>query len=139
MTDLYLLFQIVVIVHSVPLHKRPLYQGMMGAVFGISSIIGPLLGGVFTSKLTWRWCFYINLPFGGLAILIILFFLKIPDQDTTKTPTKVKLAQLDIYGTALIVPGIVCLILALQWGGSTYPVSLNLNNENKNKNIELFL
>ncbi|KAI0121109.1 major facilitator superfamily domain-containing protein [Xylariales sp. AK1849] len=109
-----------ILVHAVPLHKRPLYQGMIGAVFGLASVIGPLVGGAFTSKVTWRWCFYINLPFGGAAILIILFLLNIKDQDTTKEPIKARLSQLDFPGTALIVPGCVCLLLALQWGGSTY-------------------
>lgn len=113
----------VVIVYAVPLHKRPLYQGMFGAVFGIASVIGPLLGGALTSKVTWRWCFYINLPLGAVAMLVVLFLLKIPDRDTTKLPNKSKLAQLDFYGTALIVPGCICLILALQWGGLTYSVS----------------
>lgn len=55
-------------------------------------------------------------------MVIILFLLKVPDRETTKLPARAKLAQLDFYGTALIVPGSVCLILALQWGGSTYPV-----------------
>ncbi|OTA52369.1 MFS general substrate transporter [Hypoxylon sp. EC38] len=111
---------IAIIVHAVPLHKRPLSQGMIGAVFGIASVVGPLLGGAFTSKVTWRWCFYINLPFGGVAMAVTLFLLKIPDQGTTKTTIKNRLAQLDIYGTALILPGCICLLLALQWGGSTY-------------------
>ncbi|KAI1139874.1 MFS general substrate transporter [Hypoxylon sp. FL0543] len=111
---------IAVIVHAVPLHKRPLTQGMIGAVFGLASVVGPLLGGAFTSKVTWRWCFYINLPFGGVAMAVILFLLKIPDQHTAKAPVKERLAQLDFYGTALILPGCVCLLLALQWGGSTY-------------------
>ncbi|KAI1372458.1 MFS general substrate transporter [Hypoxylon crocopeplum] len=111
---------IAVIVHAVPLRKRPITQGMIGAVFGVASVIGPLLGGAFTSKVTWRWCFYINLPFGGIAMVVILFLLKIPDRDTTNVPAKDKLAQLDFYGTALILPGTVCLLLVLQWGGSTY-------------------
>ncbi|KAF5006013.1 hypothetical protein FDECE_7587 [Fusarium decemcellulare] len=111
----------VVIVHSVPLHKRPVYQGMFGAVFGLASVTGPLLGGAFTSKVTWRWCFFINLPLGGIAMVVILFLLDIPDQDTKELSTKAKLAQLDFPGTALIIPGCVCLILALQWGGLSYP------------------
>ncbi|TPX12187.1 uncharacterized protein E0L32_007073 [Thyridium curvatum] len=108
------------IVYSVPLHKRPLYQGMMGGVFGIASVVGPLLGGVFTSKVTWRWCFYINLPLGGVAMVVIFFLLKIPERKETQIPLKAKLAQLDVYGTGLIVPGTICLLLALQWGGLTY-------------------
>jgi MFS family permease len=110
----------------VPLHKRPLYQGIISSVFGIASVVGPLLGGAFTSHVTWRWCFYINLPLGGLALVIISLLLKIPDRDTTKIPTKAKLAQLDFYGTALIIPGTVCLNLALQWGGLMYSVSQSL-------------
>ncbi|KAH7153625.1 major facilitator superfamily domain-containing protein [Dactylonectria macrodidyma] len=110
----------VVIVHCVPLHKRPLYQGMFGAVFGVSSILGPLLGGVFTTKLTWRWCFYINLPFGAVAMVVIFFLLSLPHPVTAKLSTMQRLAQLDMIGTALIVPGTICLLLALQWGGSTY-------------------
>ena len=55
-------------------------------------------------------------------MVVILLLLKIPDRDTTKLPIKEKLAQLDVYGTAMILPGCVCLILALQWGGLTYLV-----------------
>ncbi|KAK9797632.1 putative Major facilitator superfamily (MFS) profile domain-containing protein [Seiridium cardinale] len=111
---------VIIIVHAVPLQKRPIYQGMIGAVFGLASVAGPLLGGAFTSKVTWRWCFYINLPFGGVAMVLIWFLLNIPGQETSKLPVKSRLAQLDFYGTALIVPGSICLIFVLQWGGSTY-------------------
>ncbi|KAI3547053.1 hypothetical protein CSPX01_03885, partial [Colletotrichum filicis] len=111
---------VVIIVHAVPLRKRPTYQGFFGAIFGVSSVVGPLLGGVFTSKVTWRWCFYINLPLGGLAGIIIFLILAIPDRDTTKLDLKFKLAQLDFFGTALLIPGSVSLILAMEWGGSTY-------------------
>ncbi|OTA84961.1 hypothetical protein M434DRAFT_165979 [Hypoxylon sp. CO27-5] len=114
---------IISIVYSVPLHKRPLYMGFFGAVFGLASVIGPLVGGAFTSNVTWRWCFYINLPFGGIAMLVIAFLLHVPDRKTTKISTKAKLAQLDALGTALLIPGVVCLLLALEWGGLTYPWS----------------
>jgi MFS family permease len=112
-------------------------MGMFGSVFGIASVIGPLLGGVFTTNLTWRWCFYINLPFGGLAAAIILCFLDITGREMTTTSNKVKLAQLDFYGTALIVPGTVCLILALQWGGLAYAVSLCLSKFDVTKNTKM--
>ncbi|KAJ5138012.1 hypothetical protein N7526_004245 [Penicillium atrosanguineum] len=94
-------------------------QGLFGAVMRIASITGPLIGGGFTSNVTWRWCFHINLPVGGVAMLVILFFLDIPDGDTKMALTR-KLMQMDIPGTAVLVPEIVCLLLALQWGGQEY-------------------
>ncbi|KDN60845.1 hypothetical protein CSUB01_04646 [Colletotrichum sublineola] len=110
---------IVIFVHALPLHKRPLYQGMFGAVFGISSVTGPLLGGAFTSKVSWRWCFYINLPLGSVAAVVIYLILKIPDKEPTQLSIAAKLKQLDFYGTGCLVPGSVSMILALQWGGSS--------------------
>ncbi|TDZ19644.1 Efflux pump aflT [Colletotrichum orbiculare MAFF 240422] len=112
---------IVIMVHSVPLHRRPKYQGAFGAVFGIASVVGPLLGGAFTTKVTWRWCFYINLPLGGVALLVIGFVLRAPAQDDIGSMTlREKLAQLDFLGTSLFIPAVVCLLLALQWGGVEY-------------------
>ncbi|KAI0454534.1 major facilitator superfamily domain-containing protein [Xylaria acuta] len=111
---------IVVIVYAVPLHKRPFYQGLAGAVFGVSSILGPLVGGAFTSNVTWRWCFYINLPFGGVALAIIILLLRIPDREETKLPTKAKLSQLDAAGTIALIPAVISILLALEWGGLTY-------------------
>ncbi|PYH40861.1 putative MFS aflatoxin efflux pump [Aspergillus saccharolyticus JOP 1030-1] len=111
---------IMCIIHSVPLHKRPQIQGLFGALFGIASIVGPVIGGAFTSDVTWRWCFYINLPIGGAAMVFIAFCLKVLKQDTIRVPRVDKLIQLDFLGTTLLVSGVVCLILALQWGGQTY-------------------
>ncbi|KAJ5697000.1 MFS general substrate transporter [Penicillium majusculum] len=111
---------IMCIIHSVPLQKRPQIQGLFGALFGIASVVGPLIGGAFASNVTWRWCFYINLPIGGAAMVFIAFCLKIPKQDTAKVSWREKLLQLDFFGTTLLVGGIVCLILALQWGGQAY-------------------
>ncbi|OJK01893.1 hypothetical protein ASPACDRAFT_58301 [Aspergillus aculeatus ATCC 16872] len=111
---------IMCIIHSVPLQKRPQIQGLFGALFGIASIVGPLIGGAFTSNVTWRWCFYVNLPIGGAAMVFIALCLKVPKQDTTRVSWTEKLRQLDFLGTTLLVSGVVCLILALQWGGQTY-------------------
>ncbi|PLB50138.1 putative MFS aflatoxin efflux pump [Aspergillus steynii IBT 23096] len=111
---------IMCIVYAVPLEKRAAIQGLFGSIFGIASIVGPLIGGAFTSNVTWRWCFYTNLPFGGVAIAIIAFCLKVPDRNTTKLPWKEKLSQLDALGTTALVSCMVCLLLALQWGGQAY-------------------
>ncbi|KAI0157854.1 major facilitator superfamily domain-containing protein [Xylariaceae sp. FL1272] len=112
---------IIIIVYAVPLEKRPLYQGLFGAVFGISSILGPLVGGAFTSNVTWRWCFYINLPFGVVAFIVVIIFLRVPERPETRISTKAKLSQLDAFGTAAFLPAIVSLLLAVQWGGLTFP------------------
>ncbi|RMD43403.1 hypothetical protein DV735_g1722, partial [Chaetothyriales sp. CBS 134920] len=112
---------IVLIVDAIPLHKRPLYMSMFGAVFGISSVAGPLLGGAFTSKLSWRWCFYINLPCGGFAAAIILLLLKLPAKPPqAKLPLREKINRLDPIGTIIFLPPIVCLLIALQNGGTAW-------------------
>jgi MFS family permease len=102
--------------------KRPLVTGIMGATYGISAVIGPLLGGVFTDKATWRWCFYINLPIGGLAAAIIFFFFHTPeDAKPAEASWKEKALQMDPVGIALIMGLITSFTLAMQYGGQTKP------------------
>lgn len=110
---------IVIVFHIIPLAKRPMYVAGFTAVFGISSILGPLLGGALTQKVSWRWCFYINLPIGALALVMVALVLKVPSNKTHKS-LRERISQLDPVGTAFFLPGIICLLLALQWGGSTY-------------------
>lgn len=112
---------IVLMVHIVPLRQRPMYQGFMGAIFLVASVGGPLLGGVFTTDATWRWCFYMNLPIGGLAMALIVLFLHLPPSPpSTPLTFREKLSKLDPFGTLCLLTGIISLLLALQWGGSTY-------------------
>jgi MFS family permease len=75
----------VILFHAVPLRQRPIYQGCFGAIFAVASVIGPLLGGVFTDKMTWRWCFYINLPVGAVSIIVTALLLKLNNQKLEAT------------------------------------------------------
>ncbi|KAF7541063.1 hypothetical protein G7Z17_g12043 [Cylindrodendrum hubeiense] len=113
---------IVILSLIMPLEKRPLAFGLIGGMWGIASVAGPLLGGVFTEHATWRWCFYINLPIGGLAMVIVFFFVKVNRNtaDTKDMTFMSRIRQLDLYGAAIFIPAIVCLLLALQWGGADY-------------------
>ncbi|RDA95262.1 hypothetical protein CP533_1848 [Ophiocordyceps camponoti-saundersi (nom. inval.)] len=110
-----------IIIPMVPLHKRPMFQSLFGVIFGISSVAGPLIGGAFTERVTWRWCFYMNLPVGVVAFIFLFFFLKIRTEPREPAPAKQHIMRLDPLGTFFFLPSIVCLVLALQWGGSTYP------------------
>ncbi|KAJ7667073.1 putative MFS multidrug transporter [Mycena rosella] len=116
---------LIIVANTVPLGKRPMYSGLIGAMYGIASVVGPLLGGVFTDKVTWRWCFYINLPIGAVTLLVIIFFFKAPGSHRKAESMSLmdRIQQFDPLGTVIFVPSIVCLLLALQWGGSKYPWS----------------
>lgn len=96
----------------VPPRQRGKYQGYFGAVFAISSIIGPLLGGFFTDSLSWRWVFYVNLPLGALALAAIGTRLHLPVRKSEH--------KLDYPGAALLAIGIVTLLLGTVWGGVDY-------------------
>lgn len=112
----------VIMFHSIPLQQRPIYQGFGGAIFATASVIGPLVGGTFTDKVTWRWCFYLNLPIGAVTIIIVVLILQLPNQklDEQASGLIAQLKQLDPIGNLVFLPGIVCLILGLQWGGTQY-------------------
>ncbi|KAL2197860.1 major facilitator superfamily-domain-containing protein [Corynascus similis CBS 632.67] len=114
---------VVILSYTLPLRQRPMAFGLIGAMWGIASVAGPLLGGAFTDNVTWRWCFYINLPIGGAAMLAIFMFLHIKER---REPDKIgltfvqRILRLDLLGTLMLVSFIVCLLLALQWGGTEY-------------------
>ncbi|WP_416984591.1 DHA2 family efflux MFS transporter permease subunit [Streptomyces sp. T028] len=96
----------------VPPRERGRYQGLFGAVFGATSVLGPLLGGLFTEQLSWRWVFYVNLPVGVVALAVIATVLRIPRKGTRHV--------IDYLGTLLIASVATCLVLVASLGGTTW-------------------
>jgi EmrB/QacA subfamily drug resistance transporter len=96
----------------VPPRERGRYQGLFGAVFGATSVLGPLLGGLFTEHLSWRWVFYVNLPVGVVALAVIAVVLRIPRRSTRHV--------IDYLGTFLIAAVATCLVLVASLGGNTW-------------------
>ena len=111
---------IILVTENAPLRKRPILFGVLMACMNIGAIIGPLIGGALTSNASWRWCFLINIPIGLTVVLILFFFVKPTPSKDHDRPWADKLRHLDPLGAALLLPCVVCLVLALQWAGSTY-------------------
>ncbi|KAH8703810.1 putative efflux pump antibiotic resistance protein [Talaromyces proteolyticus] len=110
------------IAFSVEPRRRPLFVGLAGSTYGISSVVGPLLGGVFSDRTTWRWCFYINLPLGGVAAAIVLIFFTTPAQSKPIPASwKEKFLQMDPVGVALCMASIIVFIMAFEYGGQSRP------------------
>ncbi|KAI7858692.1 major facilitator superfamily domain-containing protein [Circinella umbellata] len=108
----------VIISDLVPLEKRGSYQGLINAVFALASVFGPLIGGSLTDNVSWRWNFYINLPIGAVALVILFFFLHLP---TPKQNLKDKLKRIDYAGNFLVLAAATLFLLAMNFGGQTFP------------------
>jgi EmrB/QacA subfamily drug resistance transporter len=101
-----------IIADIVPPRERGRYMGLIGSVFAVASVAGPLLGGFFVDNLSWRWVFYVNMPVGALAILIVVTRLHL------HTPTVRH--RIDLLGAGLLSLGVGALTLLTTWGGNQY-------------------
>jgi len=103
-----------VISQILPPAERGRVQGFFSGIFGLASIVGPLLGGYLTDNLSWRWVFYVNLPVGLVALIVLWFSFP-------NVRPVIRERRIDFVGAATLVGGVVPLLLALSWGGNTYP------------------
>lgn len=101
-----------IIADVAPVRERSKYMGVMGAVFGLSAVVGPLLGGWFTESAHWRWAFWINIPLGIVAIALAATFLKLPKHDNK--------VRFDVWGVLTMAIAVTSIILIASWGGTEY-------------------
>lgn len=101
-----------IIADVVPMRQRGRYQGYFGAVFGVSSVAGPLLGGLLTDHLSWHWIFFVNVPFGLLALWVVATRLHLP--------VRVSQHKIDFIGAGLLSAASICILLVSVWGGNQY-------------------
>ena len=111
-----------VITNSIPLRRRALLGALGGSFEGIAQGLGPPIGGLITDKIGWHFCFWINLPIGAITLIVIMLFYNTPEQARALQGLtwKQKIAKLDLLSTAVFVPSVVCFLVGLQWGSSTY-------------------
>ncbi|MGW4466637.1 MDR family MFS transporter [Micromonospora sp. NPDC004704] len=96
----------------VPPRERGRYQGLMAGIMAIAMVAGPLVGGFITDNLSWRWAFYVNLPLGGLALIVLITRMHLPKYRTEH--------RIDWLGAALLSVGITAIVLITTWGGNEY-------------------
>ncbi|KAJ3319696.1 hypothetical protein HDV06_006112 [Boothiomyces sp. JEL0866] len=110
---------LIIISDMVSIQERPKYQGIISAAFGVATIAGPLIGGIITESLSWRWNFFINVPIGIFAIVLCILFMKLKQLD--KRSWRVKLKRVDFIGTFLLISTVITLLIPIQGGGTQFP------------------
>jgi len=108
----------IVVADIVSLRERATYMGIVNSVFSFSSVVGPLIGGLFADKLSWRWAFFINIPVCIVAIILIAMYVNIPTPPGTFME---KVKMIDFLGTFLLIGFSLCLLIGVNWGGTNYP------------------
>ncbi|KAK5274888.1 hypothetical protein LTR99_004403 [Exophiala xenobiotica] len=107
--------------HLFPLHKQALMGSFVGGCQSVGLVSAPIIGGALIDSFTWRACFGINIPLGVICIALIAYGFEDPlPNPNAQMPFREKLKQMDLFGTLIAVPAITFLLLALQWGGTTY-------------------
>jgi predicted MFS family arabinose efflux permease len=107
------------LVLCIPMRKRPLYTGIVGAASGVSSIASPMLGGAIVDGIGWRWCFWVSFPLASVTLLALFFCL--PESQARESLTwRQRISELDPFGTICFVASLTCLFLAFSWAGSKY-------------------
>jgi len=99
------------------MRERPKYYAFVGLTWAVASGVGPIVGGVFTEKVSWRWCFWINLPLDGLSLILLVFFLKL---ETPKTPFLESVKAIDWVGGVTIVGGVIAFLYGFESAGVTH-------------------
>lgn len=108
----------IVVSDVVSLKDRGKYQSIIGVVVAVANATGPVAGGIFTEKISWRWCFYISIPFSGLAMVIVTFALplkKVEGDMMSKTK------KIDGWGCLASFLASIAILLSISWAGSRYP------------------
>ncbi|KAI1384344.1 MFS general substrate transporter [Hypoxylon trugodes] len=108
---------------SVPIAKRSFLNGIILGCFAVGQAIGPLIGGALTQGITWRWCFYINLPVGGLVIFLFVFVVRLPVSRLTEKRTSLigRVLEIDFVGFVFFAAASLMFLIGVQWGGTQYP------------------
>ena len=111
----------VIISDIIPLRERGSFMAIIYLAIAVGTGVGPIAGGIIVQKISWRWVFLLNLPIGGLALCLVMAFLQVKyNKESTITA---KLKRIDFIGNAIFIPSVLSILLALTWGGTTFPWS----------------